>query len=234
MKKYFSLYNLLIFSLLFAVSCGLEDPNIGTTTQEVIAVSASADELLADGTSRLTLTAELLEKADPNLDITFTTEAGFFPGNGAGAQQITVTASGRTAEVMLQSDNQTVSPVIVSAAVSNHRATAAVEFIRALPDDVVSSADRQTVTADRVDFARLTTKLFRDIGMPTVGTRVNYEIIEQDTASASIVPFDFTDENHESIVEVKSENGKPGVVLVRITVAGTEEEEIIEIEFTEA
>ena len=233
MKNIPLLCALLLFSLITTIGCELEDPNIGTVTDEIIELTISENTLFADGKSRLTLTAELKEQAAPNLDITFNTEAGFFPEAGQGVQIFTVTASGRTATAILQSDNQNTDFVNVTASVANFRASETVEFIRALPDDITVSADRQTVVANRVDFAQITTRLFRNNGQPTVGTRVDYEIIEQDTARATVVPFDFVNEELESVVNVKSENGVPGVVQVKVSVPGTEEEELITIEFVE-
>ncbi len=224
---------LLLFGLLATTACELEDPNIGTVTEEVIELTVSDTELLADGKSRLTLTAELKEQADPNLDITFNTEAGFFPEAGQGVQIFTVTASGRTATAVLQSDNVNTDFINVTASVANFRDSKSIEFLRALPDDITVSADRQTVIANRVDFAQITTRLFRDNGQPTVGSRVEYEIIEQDAARATVVPFDFVNEELESVVNVKSENGVPGVVQIRVSVPGTEEEELLTIEFVE-
>jgi len=231
MKNKITLYIFVIVSMLSFSNCELEDPTIGVTTEEIIALRSSATEILANGEARLTLTAELLDKADPNLDISFQTEAGSFPLAGELAQTYSLTASGRIAEITLQSDNENTGPVIVSATVGNYTQSLNLEFQAANPDDIVSSADRQTVTADRVDFAQITTDLYRDAGLVTIGTRVNYEIIELDTATASIVPFDFANGDLQSIVNVKSENGKPGVVQVVISTAGDAEDEIIEIVF---
>ncbi len=233
MKNQIILYTLLIVSSLSFSNCELEDPTIGVTTDEIISIKSSAPEILANGEARITLTAELLEKADPNLDITFQTEAGSFPLAGEGVRIATLTASGRDAEITLQSDNENTGPVIVSATVGNYTKAFELDFTPAFPDDIVSSADRQTVTADRVDFAQITTNLYRDAGLSTIGTRVNYEIIELDTATASIVPFDFANADLQSIVEVKSSNGKPGVVQVVISTEGEATQEVIEIVFEE-
>lgn len=233
MKSKIILYTLLIISALTFSNCELEDPTIGVTTDDIISITSSTSEILANGEARIILTAELLSQADPNLDITFQTEAGSFPLAGEGVRVATLTASGRVAEIMLQSDNENTGLVIVSATVGNYRKALEIDFTRALPDDIVSTADRQTVTADRVDFAQITTTLYRDIGLPTIGTRVNYEIIELDTATASIVPFDFANEDLQSIVNVKSKNGKPGVVQVVISTEGEAEEQVIELVFEE-
>ena len=233
MKNQITLYILLIVSLLSFSNCELEDPTIGVTTDEIISLKSSVPELLADGEARIRLTAELLEKADPNLDITFQTEAGSFPLAGEGVRIATLTASGRVAEITLQSDNANTGQVIVSATVGNYTKSLNIDFQSALPDDIVSEADRQTVTADRVDFAQITTNLYRDMGLPTIGTRVNYEVIELDSATASIVPFDFVNEDLQSIVNVKSDNGKSGVVQVVISAEGEAESEVIEIVFEE-
>lgn len=233
MKNQIILYTLLIVSLLSFSNCELEDPTIGVTTDEIISIKSSASEILANGEARITLTAELLDKADPNLDITFQTEAGSFPLAGEGVRIASLTASGRLAEITLQSDNENTGPIIVSATVGNYTKSLEVNFIPAFPDDIVSSANRQTVSADRVDFSQITTSLYRDTGLSTVGTRINYEIIELDTATASIVPFDFANEDLQSIVNVKSDNGKPGLVQVIISTEGEAEEQLIEIVFEE-
>lgn len=236
MKSSFSIATLLIISIFCFSNCELEDPELGITTAEIISLSASQPTLLANGESRITLRATLEEKADPNLDITFTTEAGSFPLAGENTQEITLTASGRTAEVILQSDNTNTGFVIVSAALGNYKAPLLVDFQEALADAILLSADRQTVTADRVDFAQITSSLFKENGMPTIGTRVNYEIIELDTARANIIPFDFIDNDLKSVVTVKSENGKPGFIQVKVSAFNQDNEEIsevLEIEFVE-
>jgi len=233
MKNQITLYTLLVISLLSFSNCELEDPSIGVTTDEIISIKSSSTEMLANGESRITLTAELLEKADPNLDISFQTEAGFFPLAGEGVRIATLTASGRIAEIILQSDNENTGATIVSATVGNYTQFLNIDFKAALPDELVSAADRQTVTADRVDFAQITTSLYRDEGLPTIGTRINYEIIELDTATATVVPFDFANEDLQSIINVKSNNGKPGVVQVVISTEGESEDEVIEIVFEE-
>lgn len=233
MKNQISLYILLIISILTFTNCELEDPNIGILTEEIIAIRSSQPEVLADGISRVTITAELLEKSDPDREITFTTEAGSFPLEGENIQISTIRASGRTAEVVLQSDNENVGLVTVSAAVETYKVTDNIDFVPALPDDIVTEISKNIITANQVDFAQLTTKLFRDTGNPTVGTRINYEVIPLDTATATIVPFSLADMNLESIVNIKSGNGKPGVVQVVISTEGDAEDKTIEVIFEE-
>ncbi|MGK0366000.1 MAG: hypothetical protein ACI85O_003070 [Saprospiraceae bacterium] len=233
MKNQITIYILLIVSVLTFSNCELEDPVIGVTTDEIISIKSSEPEILANGEARIILTAELLDKSDPNRSITFQTEAGSFPLSGEGAQIATLTASGRIAEITLQSDYENTGSVIISATVGNYSKPLVLDFKPAFPNDIVSAADRQTITADRVEFAQITTKLYSDVGFPTIGTRVNYEIIELDTATASIVPFDFADVDLQSVVNVKSDNGKPGVVQVVISTEGEAENQVIEIVFEE-
>lgn len=232
MQFKFSFYILLVASIFTFIQCELEDPNEGIDTSEIISISTSDVELLADGVARMTLTAKLLEKADPNLDITFTTEAGYFPIAGTNAQETTITASGREATITLQSDNYNLGTVTVSASVGNYVASKDIECIAATAEMMTISTDRQTVIANRVDFAQITTKLFRNIGTPTIGTRIDYEVIALDTAEASVIPFDYVNENLESIVNIKSANSKVGKVQIKVSTDGVASE-LIDIEFVE-
>lgn len=225
---------LVLTAVVLASSCELEDPTVGVTTEQIISLSASQPEISADGISRLTLTATLEEEADPNLAITFTTESGTFPIEGAGQAQTTLTASGRTAEVILQSSNTRIGSVVASATVgTNYTVFENIEFLPALPDDILPVADRLSVATDRVDFAQITTTLSRDEGMTTVGTRIDYEVMELDTAKAEIVPFSFANANLQSVVSVKSANGLPGEVRIKISTDGDAEPKFIDITFTE-
>lgn len=239
MYKNTNIFLAAICLVLCLISCTLTDPLVGVSAEEVINIQASATEIKANCQDRITLSAELLEQSGPNQEITFTTEAGHFPLGGADAKSVKLTASGKFAEVELQSDNSTVGQVTVSATVTdpstnaNYVASTNVEFTPSFPDAIFIEPSSPTAAANGVDFVQVTTSLFKEEGKATVGTQITYEIIELDTATATVIPFDFANDDLKSIVNVKSANRKPGKVKLRVCVVCGSDDQLIDIEFVE-
>lgn len=205
-----------LFLLITAWSCELENPEIGVDTRQIIQLSLvnGESEILANGQDRLTLEATLGPLADANLDVTFSTEKGRFaeadPSNGDIYQ---VTASNKTATATLISDTEVANEVVVTVKVSNFVADTIISFTRAYPKFMTLTADKNTITADRIDFAQITFQLSRDSGegLPSTDARIDLEIVPLDTATASIVPFVFTT-GQTATATIKSANGKPGKI----------------------
>ena len=216
--------NKLIWILLASISmvaCELENPEVGVNVDEIItfSIEEGVTSLQANGQDRLTLTANLGKLADANQLIVFTTELGrFAEASPSNPQVYQVVASGKTATATLITGTEAADEVNLTAAVGDFVAASTIPFLREFPQDMTIVADKENIDADRIDFANIDVELFRDAGegIPTDAARIEIEAIPQDTALASVVPFIFTNGTTASFT-IKSQNGKPGVVLLRLT-----------------
>ncbi len=216
--------NKLIWILLASISmvaCELENPEVGVNVDEIITLSIEegVTSLQANGQDRLTLTANLGKLADANQLIVFTTELGrFAEASPTDPQVYQVIASGKEATATLITGTEAADEVNLTAAVGDFVASSTIPFLREFPQDMTIVADKENIDADRIDFANIDVELFRDAGegIPTDAARIEIEAIPQDTALASVVPFVFTSGTAASFT-IKSQNGKPGVVLLRLT-----------------
>ena len=214
MKQFFLLFA--IMAALLPLGCDLNNPDDGIQTDDIITITPAAASLLADGESRMLITANLGSLSDPGKTITFRTGFGkFIAGEEENPQTFTINASHKTAEAILQSSTTTEDQVELSAEVGEFKALTFIKFERAWPDEMILTAEKNVVDADRIDFATLTAELFRETGTPSDETKVNFVITELDSAKAEIVPFALSDENASVTAKVKSANGKPGEVQVK-------------------
>lgn len=216
MKQFLYLFGF----LLFLGSCTLEDPAIGVDVSQIISLKAEKTTLLADGLDRATMTATLGALADANQEVTFSTESGrFAEAATASPEKVIQVASGKTAEATLISSTTVAEEVIVTANIQNFVYPLILTFERAYPEDLTIVADKQTVMTDRIDFAELSVELFRNAGFSSDNARIDFQVIQQDTATAEILPFAYT-QGTIAVVNVKSGNGKPGNVIVKCTTQG--------------
>ncbi len=205
---------LILLCLSFLIGCELENPEDGVFTGDIITLSVNSNELLANGEDRITITANLGPQADANQTIRFETEDGRFAGAGSETPTFyEINASSKEAIVTLVGSNLAQEEVIVSAEVAGFITREIITFERAFPDRMILRADRPVVIADRTDFANLTVDLFRDIGVPSTETRVDFEVVQLDTAAAELVPFAFSN-NAIATAMLKSATTDPGNVLV--------------------
>ena len=218
---------LLIFTLLaFFGACKLENPELGISTDEVITLTAEGDaqQLLADGFSRLKLTARLGPKADANGEITFFTEFGSFAE--AGSNTYTVLASSKTATATLIAGTTVIEDGLLTASVGGFTQEYPIDFVRALPQDAIFTAGKLTLSADGADFTNLVFELFRDEGQPSDGAKVSFtaETLEGNT-QVLLTPFVYAD-GARAEAELRSANTEPG--LVRITASTEGEDGLLE------
>ncbi len=217
---------LALLILAFAGACKLENPELGISADEVITLSAEGDaqELLADGFSRLKLTAQLGPKANANEEITFFTEFGSFAE--AGSNTYTVTASSKTATATLVAGTTVIEDGLLTASVGGFTAEYPIDFVRALPQDVIFSAGKLTLAADGTDFTNLLVELFREEGRVSDGARVDFsvEVLEGET-QVLLVPFVYAGGTSVE-VELRSANTEPG--LLRITASTQGENGLLE------
>ena len=228
-----------LFTLLLLVACvsgcDLDNPEDGIATSDIIVLSIDKDSILANGVDRAVLSATLGPLAEPDQEITFSTEQGTLSGSSAeNPDLLTIKTSNKVAITTLQSNNVADDQVEVSAAVGDFKALQTLRFRRAYPDNMIFSAEKNTIDADRIDFATLTIQLFRDIGVPSLGTKINLEVIANDPGAADIKPFIFSGDDGSATVTVKSGNGQPGMVNIKASTrnqAGNTVSQILTLEF---
>ena len=211
------------FGLLFTLgifSCDLEDPDLGISADQVITLAVPNTSLLADGESFVVVTAELGPESDPNMQITFSTSNGSFL-EGTDGEDYAVAASGKTATATLVTSDLIDDNVVIGAAVTSptdatliFRATETLTFIPALPDDMILTSSQSSISKSGLDDATLTVELFRTTGSTSQETRVDFEVVELDTATISLAPFAFSNDNGKVTNVVKSANLKPGAVAI--------------------
>ena len=220
MKQYNLVLGLCI-AFLGWTSCDLDDPDLGVAAADVITLSATDTDLVANGETSVVLTAELGRASEPNLAITFTTTSGTFL-EADDSDTYTVAASGRTATATLVSATEVNENVVVTATVDApnggnslpFKATRNLKFTRAFPENMIFSSDKLFVTNNGFDGANLCVQLFRNIGMVSANMQVNFEAIMLDSAMVSLVPFSFTDDNAKATNIVRSANLKKGQVAI--------------------
>lgn len=213
----------LCLSWLIVSSCQLQDGELNP--DQILTLQSDSTEILADGASSLTLTATLGEDADPNLPVTFRTDAGTFAGTPRQSESaITVTAALGVASATLISSTTVEDVVNVSAEINGLGAAAAtsfnrfteVSFYRAYPEQMRFTADRLSLSANQLENATLTVELFRQgEGEVSGGSLIQFSAAAVDTsrAEADFPEFEYVDANTLSI-NVKSLTTEPGQVAI--------------------
>jgi len=202
-------------------ACQLENPDLGVSVEDVIQLQAEGDAqtLPADGFSRLQLTATLGPQADANRTITFFTEFGGFAEAG-GENTYEVVASAKSATATLIAGTRVVEGALLTASVDGFTAEYPMDFLRALPQDAVFTADKLLLAADGLDFTKLYLNLYRDQGQASEGAKVTFsvELLEGDTQVA-LVPFVYS-VGSVATAELRSANTEPGLVRITASVEG--------------
>ncbi len=218
---------LLLLGLTVFGACGLENPEIGISVNEVIRLQAEgeAQALPADGFSRLELTAVLGPKADANQSIVFFTEFGGFAEAG-GENTYEVVASAKSATATLIAGTQVVEGALLTASVDGFTAEYPMDFLRSYPQDAVFTAGKLLLAADGLDFTELQLSLYRDQGQVSDGAKVSFSVeLLEGNVQVALVPFVYA-EGSVATAELRSANTEPG--LVRVTALVTGEDGLLE------
>lgn len=200
----------------FVFGCELEDPKVGISTLNIIDVIPEESSIMADGNDRVKLTATLGSEADANQQIIFKTDQGSFAGT-EDKKEITITASGRHAEVFLVSDLNVNENVTISAKAGDFSASKTLEFTRVQPDALQLSANKLKLKANQSDQLTLTAKIFKDGGgSPSNNTRIDLRQAvsgENNLQKVQLPSFFFTMEGTASISLI-SKNDSTGRVRI--------------------
>ncbi|QNR24160.1 hypothetical protein [Croceimicrobium hydrocarbonivorans] len=148
MKKFFSI-SIALFAFTLS-SCDEEDPRSGLTSAQIIQMQTENEAIPADGNSRIKITAQLQSESDPNQEITFTTDQGYFAGTEQKKIHI-VKASGKSAEAYIISNREVNDYITLSAKVGDFSTSKTVSFTRALPDafTLTAGSSRQVLNNGR-------------------------------------------------------------------------------------
>ena len=161
------------------VSRAIEVKFAGGTAADIISVEASSPTVPADGSSF----TRVIANVSPNLPdarrtVAFTTNIGFFGGEGDDRKDFSIKAdSGNRAVAVLRSQ-QTTGLAHVRAVVDNTSAETTVRFVAALPERITVAADEPTVSANGSDTVIIRAKLLREIGKVSIGTPVEYSALD--------------------------------------------------------
>lgn len=204
----------------------MEDIITLSTADGVIAVPA-------DGVSRLDFTAQLGPLADGNSLISFTTEQGSFAqATGTNPTAFQVKATGKTALATLITSTVESPGVLVSAKVGDFLVSREVSFTRAYPTDMTVNADKFTIDADGSDAAEITVNLVRELGLPSDGAKIFFEVVELDSAEAIVPDFVFTT-GTQAQADLVNTNNTPGKVRLVVTTRQESGPDLVrELEFT--
>ncbi|WP_421753535.1 hypothetical protein [Croceimicrobium sp.] len=148
MKKLFCI-SIALFAFILS-SCDEEDPRGGLTSAQIIQMQTEKEAIPADGNSRIKITAQLQSESDPNQEITFSTDQGYFAGTEQ-SMSLKVKASGKSAEAYIISNREVNEYVTLSAEVGGFSTSKTVSFTRALPDafTMTASSSRQVLNNGR-------------------------------------------------------------------------------------
>jgi hypothetical protein len=210
--------------LLLGLGCQLEDPQAGLEPEQLITLELSDSVLVADGQSVLTLTAQLGPDASANQLITFATEAGRFESPQAGAQSLSLRASGRSVSAVLVSGTEVDPRVIVTASVTanqdnetfTYEAQRLVSFVRAYPDEMQLSLSEAQLPALPGESTTLFVQMLRDRGEISGGTRVFFQAqpAPDQVVDVEVEPFAFADTDQTSVT-VTNRDTLVGTALLR-------------------
>ncbi len=168
-------------ALLLLSACQLEDPQAGLITEDIIDLAAADSVILADGESLVVLTSILGPGADPNLDVTFSANAGSFETSTGPQSSFTRRASGREAEAILVAGTQVSPRVRIGASVSGTEANEnytfkdeeIIRFARAYPERLELALSEAEVQA--TSGVTLSLELGRQRGTVSDGTEVLFQ-----------------------------------------------------------
>ncbi|GAB3555289.1 hypothetical protein [Spirosoma fluminis] len=204
MKKALLLLTAALWALL---SCS--DPDTYTVTPELLnnAVKfvTTDQDLGADGYQTLTIEAELMKDTkESKRDVTFTTSAGTFVEEGKTTVMVKAVPVFKDNEIKLIASASLKSSTKPETAVIKAKAgeltaqkSLTVTFKSAPPTSVSLSASAFTIKASFGGEITLTAKLTRTLGIPTVGTNVEF-IVTKPGSSTSIPSVVYRSKNQSS------------------------------------
>jgi len=228
-KKYFPPYFAAI-SIIFCVfiGCELEDPIAGVKSKDVVSLSIEkdgieTDRIYSNGVDFVNIIAKLGNASDPNMKVLFKTDNGSFagiPSDQADKQTFSVIASGKEARAVLISGVDVAPRVTISAWVEDFTDEKTIEFVRALPNDLLIESDKLKIKADNSDKAVITAQLFRDLGKVSTGTRVLFTATAQSDNEVDVyIPqWGNSDVNEKVSIEIKGKGENNTIVVVTATV----------------
>lgn len=191
---------LFILTSVTLVMLACSDPDDYTVTPGLLTNAVKFltenQSIAADGYQTLTIEAILLEGTkEGKRDVTFTTSAGTFVGDGKNTVTIKAVPLSRDEKIQLIASAKLKSSVRPETAVVSAKAgdfTAKnllnVTFTPALPTGVNLSASAFTVKAPLASEITLTAKFTKDAGLPTAGMKVEFWVTKPDgTTLGSVV-----------------------------------------------
>lgn len=217
--------------LLTLIACTLEDPKEGVSTKDVIAWKETSElEILANNQDKLELVA-LLKRTNPNLEVTFTTDQGYFAGakESDKPKELKLAASGKIASVKLVANQVPNEEVTITASVGNFRIERFVLFKPAYPDGMVIETDRDSVDVNQVSYANIFLKLFRADGAGKVSDNLRISLTQvtiDGDGILEVTPFVSTVSEGASF-RVRSQNKKKGVVRITASIKQSNSEVLL-------
>lgn len=213
--------NIYLLTLLL-MSCLLEDPKEGVNTGDIIEwTDGSEVSVLANGIDRAELSIKL-KNTDPNLNITFKTDQGFFSGERVTEKprEVTLRASGRGASVSLNSDLLANDFVVVQASVGGFRIERTVKFLPSYPSNMIVTAEYDTLLANQANTLRISFSLFRPGGQGKVsdGLRIELSQIKLEGNGVLVLPTFVETSGEEATILVRSATKNKGKVKIKATI----------------
>ena len=203
--------------LLFA--CELDDPNIEILAQDVIRLKSNVDSLEADGLQTFVLTAELMDKTDPNKDVVFQTSYGTFTnGDAPGTRKTTIKSSGRTALAYLKVTNIVEERIFVSAQLSGYACDKVLKATPAYPTSMILNTNDLFVQKNKGNIVTVSVDLRRNQGSVSNELPVNFSYVDTEGRNLLLLfrPIVFSSNGRVSI-ELQSLNNSVGPFILRAT-----------------
>ncbi len=147
----------------------------------VLRVVSAPGSAPADGASASRITVAVSAGIDGAArNVRFQTNAGSFSPGGTETDVTVPAATDLTASVLLYSPSQ-IGEALVRITAGGATREVRVRFDRALPDRILVSLDKLTVTDSATDQIVVTATLLRDLGKVTPGTEVTFTATRDDT-----------------------------------------------------
>jgi hypothetical protein len=214
-------------------TASLEIAFTAATPGDVIHFVAAPATAPADGATLTTFTVEIsaaLPASQRSVTFTTTSAAGFAPG---GATSVSVGADGSNRASADLKSPAAIGSARVAATVNQVTQEVGVSFTRALPEDIVVSADPVAVAATPDASVAITATLLRDVGAVTPGTVVTFRA-EDDAGAAvgSFVNATRSGADGSATATFQPRSTTPGFVTVIVGVDGSGVTGSVRIELT--
>ena len=213
-------------------ACQLDDPKIEILASDVLKLTVDKESVPADGESIILLSANLLEKTDPNKEVVFTTSYGSFinaNNTNYNIEQITIKSSGRTAKAKLKVTTETEDRIFLSAELGGYKVNKEIsttlsypEMINAFPDDLVLAKNGGSTITVEVETTRFNGNVSENIP-------ISFSYKDTDSSGLSLnFRGSNTLVNQNTSVQIKSVNNAVGPFDFLIVVPKNDEGETIE------